>query len=83
MVENQQLAWSSKDKAGHVTTSGQIMLEPLTENQTRVTVTVNYVPPAGLIGDVATEIIAGPEQRLAKGLRRFKEYAEKSAKPVG
>jgi uncharacterized membrane protein len=82
MEENKQIAWNSKDKGGDITTSGQVIFKALPENQTDVTITLKYVPPAGPLGDAAAELIANPEGRLGEDLQNFKEYAERTAAPV-
>jgi uncharacterized membrane protein len=74
--ENEKIAWNSKDKMGDVKTSGQVHFEPVSGDQTEVEVTLKYVPPAGVVGDVAADLIANPEGRLAEDLQNFKEYAE-------
>lgn len=82
LAENEKIAWNSKDKDGDVTTSGQVVFEPLADDQTKVEVTLKYVPPVGPVGDVAADLIANPEGRLAEDMQNFKEYAERSAEPV-
>jgi uncharacterized membrane protein len=82
LVENEKIAWNSKDKDGDVTTSGQVIFEPLSDDQTKVEVTLKYVPPAGPVGDVTADLIANPEGRLAEDLQNFKEYAERAAGPI-
>ncbi len=75
LEENQRIAWSSKDKSG-IKTSGQVAFTPLGPNETEVTVTLHYVPPAGMLGEVAAQLFSNPERQLKEDLRRFKEYVE-------
>lgn len=73
---NKRLAWSSKDKTGDIKTSGQVTFTPLAQGQTEVTVTLRYVPPAGVVGDVTAEWFVSPASRLRDDLKNFKAYAE-------
>ncbi len=82
LEENKEIAWNTKDKVGDVKTSGQVIFESRSEDQTEVTVTLKYVPPAGPVGDVAAELLTNPEKRLAEDLQNFKQYAEMAAEPV-
>jgi uncharacterized membrane protein len=74
---NQRIAWNSKDADGLVTTSGQVMFQPLPQGETEVTVTMHYSPPAGKAGEAVARLFAKPEERLLEDLRNFKAYAEK------
>lgn len=72
---NTRIAWNSRD-GGDITTSGQVIFTELPSNQTQVTVTLQYVPPAGAIGEAVAQLFVDPDQRLAEDLRRFKDVAE-------
>lgn len=76
LEENKRIAWNSKDATGMVTTSGQVLFNTLSNNETEVTVTVLYTPPAGKAGEIVANIFARPEQRLEEDLRHFKAFAE-------
>lgn len=76
LEENKRIAWSSKDNTGDIKTSGQVTFNTLPQNQTEVTIKLQYVPPAGLAGDVMAELMGGAGQRLRDDLRNFKAYAE-------
>lgn len=82
LEENKKIAWNTKDREGDVKTSGQVEFEPVSEEQTEVTVTLKYVPPAGAVGEMAAELIADPENRLVEDLKNFKEYAETVPEPA-
>lgn len=73
---NRRIAWNSKDAEGLVTTSGQVMFQPLSQGETEITVTLQYVPPAGKAGEVIARLFAKPERRLVEDLRNFKAFAE-------
>lgn len=76
LEENKRIAWSSKGNEGDVTTSGQVTFADLPQNQTEVTVTLQYTPSKGIAGDVAAKLFADPEKQLTQDLRNFKAYAE-------
>jgi uncharacterized membrane protein len=48
----------------------------LPNNETEMTVTMQYVPPAGKLGEVASKILQNPREKLNEGLRDFKAFAE-------
>ena len=77
-----RLAWSTKDRKGMVTTSGQVTFTPLEDGQTEVTVTMHYTPPIGAVGNWLSTLLVKPEESVASDLRRFKEEVEKSKKGV-
>jgi uncharacterized membrane protein len=74
---NRRIAWNSKDAKGTLTTSGQVMFQPLPQGETGVTVTMHYSPPAGKAGEAVAMLFAKPGERLQEDLRNFKAYAEK------
>jgi uncharacterized membrane protein len=76
LEENKRIAWSSKDNKGDIKTSGQVTFNPLPQNQTEVTVKLQYVPRAGLAGDVMAGLMGGAGARLQDDLRNFKAYTE-------
>lgn len=76
LEENKRIAWSTKDHSGAVTTSGQVTFTKLPEDETEVTVTFNYAPAGGKVGEVLAEWLANPDERLEADLRNFKQFAE-------
>ena len=81
MDVNQRIAWKSKPES-EMQTSGQVTFAELPNNETEITVTLGYVPPAGAIGSAGAKIFDNPEQKLQQDLRNFKEYAESGAATV-
>jgi uncharacterized membrane protein len=73
--EGRRLAWRTIE--GDIKISGQVTFAELSHNETQVMVKMNYVPPAGKLGDIAAKIFANPDEKVEKDLRMFKEYAEK------
>jgi uncharacterized membrane protein len=74
LEENSRIAWKSID--GDMKTSGQVTFKALPHNETQITVTMHYVPPAGAVGEVAAALFSQPEQRVAEDLQNFKAYVE-------
>ncbi|HEU4329107.1 MAG TPA: SRPBCC family protein [Roseiflexaceae bacterium] len=75
--ENTRIAWNSRDN-GDITTSGQVTFVELPQEQTEVTVTMQYVPPAGKLGELVARIFSDPEGQLEEDLDNFKHFAERS-----
>jgi uncharacterized membrane protein len=77
METDKRIAWRSIDTdETNVKTSGQVTFNELPDNQTEVTVTMHYVPPAGVAGEVAAALFANPEERLEHDLENFKRFVE-------
>jgi uncharacterized membrane protein len=81
LEENKRIAWSSKDGAG-LTTSGEALFNGLTHGETEITVTLQYIPPAGRAGKVVSDLFANPGKMLEQDLRNFKAYVEGLAAPI-
>jgi uncharacterized membrane protein len=77
--ENKRIAWNSIESEGNIKTSGQVTFNALPDGQVEVTVNLKYVPPAGLAGEIATELFGNPEGKLITALRNFKAYVESKA----
>src|SRR5438270_2511684 len=71
MDPNERVAWNSKDNSA-VTTSGQVTFRSLGVNETEVTVTLQYDPPAGAAGQALASLLANPEKRVRDDLENFK-----------
>jgi len=72
---NKRIAWNSRD-GGDIKTSGQVTFNELAQDQTEITVLLQYVPPAGKIGEFVAQLFSDPAKRLDEDLRNFKAYAE-------
>jgi uncharacterized membrane protein len=81
LEENKRIAWRSKDDSP-VKTSGQVTFNQLPKGQTEVTVTLQYVAPAGKPGEAIAKLVSDLEGRLEEDLRNFKAYAERMAERV-
>jgi len=73
---NQRIAWNTKDHAGAITTSGEVVFTDLPDDQTQIAVTMNYTVPAGKLGEAIAQLFSDPEKRLDEDLRNFKLYIE-------
>ncbi len=69
-IEHKQIGWRSTDGLEN---SGVVTFEPEGEQNTLLTVTVNYDPPAGFLGDIGEALGAGKrfETALQEDLNRF------------
>lgn len=78
MVEpNKRIGWSTKDRQdGDIKTSGQVSFNPMGPGQTEITVMLQYVPQAGIAGNVVAKLLADPEAQLEEDLSNFKSYIE-------
>jgi uncharacterized membrane protein len=76
---NKRIAWNSRD-GGDIKTSGQVTFNELAQRQTEITVTLQYVPPAGKVGEFVAHLFSDPDKRLDEDLRNFKAYAEQITK---
>jgi uncharacterized membrane protein len=74
LEENKRIAWRSTDDSS-VKTSGQVTFNDL-KGQTEVTVTLQYVAPAGKTGGKVAKLVSDLGGRLEEDLRKFKAYAE-------
>ena len=74
--ENKRLGWNTKDNSGTITTSGQVTFNALPENETEITVVLQYATPGGAVGEKVAELLGKPEERLEEDLRNFKSFAE-------
>jgi uncharacterized membrane protein len=72
---NTRIAWNSRE-GGDIKTSGQATFTELPHGETQVTVMLQYVPPAGKLGEVAADLFDDPEKRLEEDLKNFKAYVE-------
>jgi uncharacterized membrane protein len=76
---NKRIAWNSRD-GGDIKTSGQVTFNALAQGQTEITVMLQYVPPAGKLGEFVAHLFSNPEKRLDEDLRNFKVYIEQLTK---
>lgn len=74
--EGELIAWESLPGA-EVNNAGSVWFEPNDNGGTRVKVTLQYQPPAGVVGAATAKLLGeSPDQQLATDLARFKEIIE-------
>jgi uncharacterized membrane protein len=76
-VENERIGWRSLNGVD-VDNTGSVKFEPTANGQgTKLTVTLQYAPPAGKIGAAIAKLLGeDPNSQIAEDLRRFKESME-------
>lgn len=76
-IDNERIGWRSLSGAD-VDNAGSVEFEPVRDGlQTRMTVTLQYAPPAGRLGAAIAKLIGeDPEHKIAEDLRRFKQTME-------
>lgn len=79
-IENERIGWRSLNGAD-VDNAGSVEFEPTGDGlRTRMTVTLQYAPPAGRIGTAIAKLAGeDPERKIAEDLQRFKETMESGA----
>ncbi|WP_029214524.1 SRPBCC family protein [Kallotenue papyrolyticum] len=82
LEENRRIAWNSRD-SGDITTSGQVTFTELGTNQTQITVTLKYEPPAGKAGELVAKIFSDPQRQLEEDLERFKAVVNQQRTTTG
>ena len=81
---NSFIVWRSKDGA-IVPNNGSVLFEPASQYHggTRMTVVMNYDPPAGRLGSIfATMFGEDADQQVREDLRRFKQLMEAGEVPT-
>ncbi len=75
MSPERGIAWNSVE--GEVDTSGQVRLERIAADRTRIEVIMNYAdPPGGRVGEVVADAISNPERELREDLENFAKKVE-------
>lgn len=79
-IENKLIAWRSVP-GSDIVTAGSVNFDSLGEGGgTRVTVHLQYDPPAGKVGDLIATLLGGsPAQTIRADLKHFKEILEARA----
>ncbi len=69
-----RIAWNST--GGDIKTTGQVTFNELPNEQTQVSVTLQYVPGDGFSREIADKLFGNAQQQLDSNLRSFKVFAE-------
>jgi uncharacterized membrane protein len=72
--ENKKIAWQST--GGQIETHGAVLFKQAGDNQTEVTVGLEYNPVGGALGEAIAKLFSDPENKLEEDLNRFKQVAE-------
>ncbi len=72
--ENKKISWQST--TGTIENHGSVVFESLNDNTTKVTVGLEYKPPAGAIGEAVAKLLNDPEKQLETDLLNFKRVAQ-------
>jgi uncharacterized membrane protein len=83
-VENDVIGWRSL-KDAHVANAGSVQFKSLPgDNMTEVKVTLEYVPPAGVLGAAVAKLLGEePEIQIEEDLQRFKQLMETGSPTTG
>jgi len=74
LEKNKRIAWNSI--GGDIKTTGQVTFTELPNEQTQVSVTLQYVTDEKVSPVIASNLLDNPEDHLMKSLRSFKKYVE-------
>jgi uncharacterized membrane protein len=77
-LPGQKIAWASTD--GDVANSGAVRFDDH-GTTTGVEVSLQYDPPAGVVGDAVAKLFADPQDKVEKALEAFKKTIE-SGRPA-
>jgi uncharacterized membrane protein len=78
-VPNTKIAWASVDGGDNdVRTSGAVRFDDRGAT-TCVEVSLDYDPPAGVVGEAVAKLFADPQDKVEKALAAFKETIERAA----
>src|SRR4051794_31735164 len=78
-VPNTKIAWASVDGGDNdVRTSGAVRFDDRGAT-TGVEVSLDYDPPAGILGEAVAKLFADPQDKVEKALEAFKETIERAA----
>ncbi len=74
LQEDKRISWESAGK--ELNTKGYVTFTSLLNNETEITIFIEYSHPFGLFGEFLLEIFSEPQQKLEEALERFKGYVE-------
>lgn len=78
-VPNTKIAWASVEGDDNdVRTSGAVRFDDRGAS-TGVEVSLDYDPPAGVLGEAVAKLFADPQDKVEKALQAFKETIERAA----
>jgi uncharacterized membrane protein len=82
-VENTRIAWATEESSGlDVKNAGAVRFDDH-GGTTGVEVSLNYDPPAGILGDAVAKLFADPQAKVEKALQAFKATIEQATPASG
>jgi len=76
--ENKKISWKSTE--GTIETHGAVLFEEIEpdgdKQRTKITVGLEYTPPAGVLGEAVARLFNDPEKQLETDLLNFKRVAQ-------
>lgn len=75
-VPNRKIAWTSEN--GDVKTSGSVRFDDH-GTTTGVEVSLDYDPPAGVVGEAVAKLFADPQEKVERAVAAFKQTIEQGA----
>ena len=82
-VPNTRIAWATEDSSGlDVKNAGAVRFDDH-GGTTGVEVSLQYDPPAGILGEAVAKIFADPQSKVERALAAFKETIEKASPGSG
>lgn len=72
--EDKRISWESTGK--ELNTKGYVTFTSLLNNETEITIFIEYSHPFGLFGEFVLEFFSNPQEKLEEALKRFKGYVE-------
>lgn len=82
-IPGKLIAWQTLPGAS-VRSAGSVWFEEGSDNSTRVKVSLEFDPPAGIAGGAVAALLGvSPRANLAEDLSRFKAFAERELVPFG
>jgi hypothetical protein len=79
---NRVISWHTVSKPD-VGVQGAVRFDEKDANHTEVTCTIQYEPPAGVIGEVVADIFSNPQKMVEEDLRSFKNLVESQKSESG
>ena len=76
------ISWHSVSEP-EVGVQGAVLFEELSPGLTRITSTIQYEPPAGVMGELVGQVFSNPQQMVRQDLDNFKKLMESGITAVG
>lgn len=82
-VENTRIAWATQESSGlDVKNAGAVRFDDH-DGMTGVEVSLQYDPPAGVLGEVVAKLFADPQSKVERALESFKTTIEAATPAAG